>query len=135
MRAVRGGKFSWAYYAQAMTYGAGLEALGHPVSRVALAFLPACGDDLHSASGGALFRFWPYEREVAIAALDYVRRIEDMIAVAGIEKVLAVLPKRSSFCSSCPAFIGSGDRRAKCPGVMAEGGRARKVLDPSNPFA
>lgn len=136
VKAVRGGKISPGYAIQSQVYGLGLEAMGYPVRRVALAFLPMDGDDLHSAARGAIFRFWPYDRDYALGALDYVRRIDDMIDVAGIARVLEVLPKRSDFCSSCPAFRGSGDRRATCPGV-AESARqspARK-LDASNPFA
>lgn len=137
MRAVRGGKLSPAYFIQSQVYALGLEEMGYPVARVGLAFLPMCGDDLWGSARGSIFRFWPYDRTYALGALDYVRRINDMIEVAGITKVLEVLPKRSDFCSSCPAFVGSGDRRATCPGVAEsarQGGGARR-LDPANPFA
>lgn len=136
IKAVRSGKLSPAYFIQSQVYGVGLEEMGYSVKRVALAFLPMCGDDLHGAARGAIFRFWPYDREYALGSLGYVQRLADMLEVAGPAKVLEVLPKRSDFCSSCPAFVGSGDRRATCPGV-AESARqsSARRLDTGNPFA
>lgn len=136
MKAVRNGKLSPAYFTQIQLYCLGLQEMGFPVSRAALLFMPACGDDLWSAARGAILRTWPYDRQAALDAVDYVRRIRDMIDVAGIAKVLEVLPKRSDFCSSCPASIMSGDRRATCPGVVESssyGGRGR--INSGNPFA
>lgn len=133
MKNVRNGKLSEGYFVQAMIYGYGLEEAGHKVSRVALMFLPMCGDELHGAARGAVFRYWDYDRQVAIDALNNVDRIQKMIDVAGVSKVMEVLPKKSDFCSSCPAFIGNNDRRATCPG--AEVSRPVKKTDASNPFA
>jgi hypothetical protein len=132
MKNVRNGKLSEGYYVQAMVYGLGLEEAGHRVSRVSLMFLPMCGDELHGSARGAVFRYWDYDREVAMAALDNVRRIKSMVDVVGLQKVMEVLPRKSDFCSSCPAFIGNNDRRAICPG--AEVSRPIKAVDPANPF-
>lgn len=130
---VRNGDLNDTYRTQVQVYGLGLEAMGHPVSKVALLFMPSGTDDLWGTAKGAIYRWWPYDRAYAIDAIRYVQRIQDMIDVAGPRRVMEVLPKRSSFCSSCPAWAGSGDRRAICPGVATS--RARKALDPSNPFA
>lgn len=132
MKNVRNGKLSEGYFVQAMIYGLGLEEQGFPVSRVALMFLPMCGDELHGSARGAVFRYWDYDRQIAIDALNNVKRIKDMVDIAGLPKVMEVLPRKSDFCSSCPAYIGNNDRRATCPG--AEVSKPVKAVDPSNPF-
>jgi hypothetical protein len=133
MKNVRNAQLSETYYIQTQVYGLGLEEAGYKVSRVALMFLPMCGDELHGAARGAVFRYWDYDRSVALAAIDNVKRIKHMIDVAGVTKVMEVLPKKADFCSSCPAFIGNNDRRAVCPG--AEVSKPIKKIDPSNPFS
>lgn len=120
MRAVRNGLPSETYYVQAQIYARGLEEMGHPVTRTCLAFLPACGDDLHSVARGALFLFWPYDRSVSEAAFASVERIQNMLDVAPVRKVLDVMETKSSYCASCPAHVSSGDRRAFCPGVITK---------------
>lgn len=133
MKNVRNAQLSEGYYVQTMLYGMGLEEMGYKVSRTGLLFLPMCGDELHGAARGAVYRYWDYDRSVAEATVANVKRIKDMLDVAGPAKVMEVLPKKSDFCSSCPAFIGNNDRRATCPG--AEVSRPVKKTDPSNPFA
>lgn len=134
MKNVRNGKWSEGYYVQANVYGLGLEEAGYPVSRVALCFLPMCGDDLHGPARGAIFRYWDYDREVALRAIGNVNRIKKMIEVAGPAKVMEVLPKKADFCSSCPAFVGNNDRRAVCQGIV-ERPVAKKPEPGGNPFA
>lgn len=131
IKAVRGGKVSWGYYAQCQIYGYGLERLGYPVSRVAIMYLPMCGDDLHSIARGAILLTWPYDPQVALDEFAGVERIKTMLSVAPVRKVLEVMETKSDFCANCPAFVGSGDRRAFCQGVT---GRAVKQ-DAINPFA
>lgn len=131
IKAVRNGQISWTYYAQTQIYGYGLERLGYPVSRVAIMYLPMCGDDLHSVARGAILCTWPYEPEVAIGEFAEIERIRRMLDVAPVRKVLEVMEIKSDFCSNCPAFVGSGDRRAFCQGVT---GKAIKQ-DVTNPFA
>lgn len=133
MKQVRSGQWSETYYVQAQLYAMGLEEMGYPISSTALFFLPACGDDVHGMSKGAILGVWDYERSVAEAAIARVQRLQNMIDVAGPEKVLAITERKASFCSSCPAYIGNRDRRANCPGVVSK--PVRPERDPSNPFA
>lgn len=136
MDKVRAGNLSWGYYIQSQVYALHLqEHTDHPVRSTALFFLPACGDDLHSIRKGAVLRWWPYDREVALEALKKVERIQRMIdSGAQAQKILEIMPVKSSFCSGCPAFAGNGDRRAMCPG--ASSGRSGKTVDSDkNPFA
>lgn len=132
MRAVRNGTTSEGYYVQTQVYGLGLEEMGRPVSRVGLMFIPMCGDDLHGHARGAILKTWPYDRALALDRIDNVRRIKDMLDVAGPARVLEVLPKTSDFCVSCPAYLGNGDRRAMCPGAAKE--RFTPAVH-ANPFA
>lgn len=131
MKAVRAGTVSEGYYVQIMVYGYGLEQQGYPVSRVALLFLPMAGDDLHGQARGAILLTWPYDRQVALDAFASVERIKNMLAVAPVSKVLEVMTIKADFCSSCPVFIGNGDRRAMCSGVVAK----PMKQDSTNPFA
>lgn len=132
VKAVRGGKWSEAYFIQTQVYGMHLEAMGYPVSRVALFILPACGDDLHSVAKGAILATWPYDRQVALDAVAAIDRIKNMLAVAPVSKVLEIMPIRSDFCSSCACWSGSGDRRAICPGADV---RSAPPPSSNNPFA
>jgi hypothetical protein len=133
MKNVRGSKLSPGYYVQAQTYAKTLMA-NNPdmkVSRIALMFLPMCGDDLKGRAKGAVFRYWDYDPEICDQAMGNIERIKNMLAVTTPQKVMEVLPKKSDFCQSCPAFAGTGDRRAVCPGAIPK----RSNSDPSNPFA
>lgn len=133
MKNVRSGKLSEGYYVQAQTYATTLMRNDPTmkVSRIALMFLPMCGDNLKGAGGGAVFRYWDYDPTVCDEAMANVARIKNMLAVATPQKVMEVLPKKSDFCQSCAAFVGSGDRRAVCPGVTPQ--RA-KTNPNANPF-
>lgn len=132
VKACRGGKWSEAYFIQTQVYGMHLEAMGYPVSRVALMIIPACGDDLHSVAKGAILATWPYDQKVAVDAIAAIDRIKNMLAVAPAQKVFDIMPIRSDFCSSCPAGVYSGDRRANCPGADVS---STKPVRDSNPFA
>lgn len=133
MTQVRNGKLSEGYYAQAMVYGYGLEQMGFTVARTALCFIPMCGDDLKGAARGAIFRYWDYDREVALHYINRVKAIKNLVEVHGITFALEKLEKKSDFCSSCPAFIGNKDRRATCPG--AEVNKPIQSAKSDNPFA
>lgn len=133
MKNVRGAKLSEGYYVQAQQYARTLQQ-NNPemkVSRIALMFLPMCGDDLHGAARGAVFRYWDYDPAVSEEAMANVSRIKNMIDAAGPAKVMEVLPKKEDFCQSCPAGIMSGDRRAVCPGAVT---KRAKPNNPANPF-
>lgn len=117
MQKVRSGDYSEGYYVQSQIYGYHLSLMGHPVSTTALAFLPMAGDDLHGDRRGSIFAYWEYDEQVAIEAIASVRRTKTMLEVAPYHKVVELLERRSDFCSSCPAFIGSSDRRGTCPGA------------------
>lgn len=133
MKNVRNGGISEGYYVQTMVYAYGLEQrMNLPVSRVGIAFLPMCGDDLHSRAKGAIFRFWRYDRQVAIDAFAKVELVKRMREQYGDAAAIEMMPIKSDFCSSCPAFSGSGDRRATCPGVS---GQRRPGSRSANPFA
>ncbi len=129
MDKARAGNLAMGYYVQAQTYGLGLHQTGRPVRRVGLAFLPQCGDELHKK---AVFRFWPFEPDVAWAALRNVERIANMLQVASPFKVMEISKTLSDFCQSCPAYVGNGDRRAMCPGASPGN---RVVNSDKNPFA
>lgn len=130
MKNVRNAELSEGYFVQAQQYAATLEATtDHKVSQVALMFMPMCGDDLKGPARGAVFRYWDFDPSVSEQAMAHVARIKNMLVVATPQEVMKVLPKKSDFCQSCPAFVGSGDRRAVCPGVTG------RVKDASNPFS
>lgn len=133
-KAVRAGRISEAYYVQIQLYGMGLEQAGHKVSRVALFFLPMAGDDLSGNSRGAILVTWPYDRQVAQDAIDKIRKLQLLAELDGWPKTIESQPMKSDFCSSCPAYIGSSDRRATCPGAEVSK-PVRPERDPSNPFA
>lgn len=132
MKNVRSGQLSEGYRVQAQIYAYGLEQMGFPVSRCALLFMPSCADDLHSSGKGSIFRYWDYDRQVAIDAFADIARIRNMLDATTPQRVMEVLPKKDDFCSSCPASIMSGDRRAVCPGVAAK--RAKSSSSNANPF-
>lgn len=114
---VRNGEMSSTYYVQAQVYGYHLKLMGRAVSTVSIMYLPMDGDDLHSKSKGAMLFVWDYDESVAIAAIENLRRIKNLLAVAPIQNVLDIMAIKSDFCSNCPASIMSGDRRSNCPGV------------------
>lgn len=131
MKKARSGTVARGYRVQGDTYALGLERMGYEVASVGLMYLPQCGDDLKSMANGAVLRTWTYDRDNALAALANVERIQRMLTVASPQKVMSVLPTLSDFCQSCPAFVGSGDRRAICPGSSS----GNRSLDPTNPFS
>lgn len=118
MQKVRSGDWSESYYLQAQVYGYHLSLMGHPVSTVALAMLPMGGDDLWSERRGAIFAYWDFDAQVASDAIERPRRIRTMLDLSpSPSKVIDAMNTRSDFCSSCPAYIGSSDRRGTCPGA------------------
>jgi hypothetical protein len=98
MKAARAGRLSNGYYAQAQVYGMGAEALGLVVEKVGLLVVPMCGDNLDDA----VYWEWIYDRSVAEAALADAERI--VADPRDRAEVLASMPTKSDFCSSCPAF-------------------------------
>ncbi len=133
MKSVRDGKLGVGYYIQSMVYAFALEQQGYPVTSTGLLYIPQCGDELHGIAKGAILKLWHYDRTVALKALGNANRIRAYVDEVGIAEALEVLPKRSDFCSSCPAFIGNNDRRATCAGIV-ERGVAKKTKS-DNPFA
>lgn len=130
MKSVRAGKLSPAYYIQSQVYALGLERMGYPISKTALLFLPMCGDDLSGAARGAVLKVWPYERQVALDALERVAATKRLVEAVGLPAAMEMLPKISDFCSGCPAFVGNKDRRATCPGVTGKAVAPDKSADP-----
>lgn len=130
MDSVRGGKLSVGYFIQSQVYGLGLEKMGYPISKTALLFLPMAGDDIHGTARGAVLRIWDYDRAVAEEAIERVAATKRLIDKVGPQEAIAMLPKISDFCSSCPAHASSNDRRAVCPGVT---GRAISIQS-ADPF-
>lgn len=130
MDKARASNLSRGYFVQAQIYARGLREAGYPVQAVGLMFLAQCGDDLHRK---AVARFWKYDENVSEIAFAHVERYQNMIdAGVPIRKILEIAPTLSDFCSSCPVYIGSGDRRAMCPGATP----TSRVVDRStNPFA
>lgn len=128
---VRTGDVNPAYYIQANVYGYHSTLMGLPVSTVNLAFLPMAGDDLWGTAKGAIFCTWDYDESVAKDAIANVDRIRTMLDLAPANKVIEGMATRSDFCSSCPAYVGSSDRRGTCPGAAVQ------IPKPSagNPFA
>lgn len=129
MQKVRSGQYSESYYVQSMVYGYHLSLMGYKVSTTSLAFLPMGGDDLWSAGKGAIFAYWDFDEKIAIDAIADVQRTKTMLELAPYSKVVELLERRSDFCNSCPAFIGSSDRRGTCPGAEVQFTRS------TNPFA
>lgn len=129
MEKARSGNMSPTYLAQIQIYGTELKLMGYPVSKVGLLFLPMCGDSLHNK---AVYRYWNLDESIAWGAIKRIERIQNMLQVAPPQKVLEVLPTASSFCQSCSAFSGSGDRRAMCPGATPGN---RSVNSSKDPFA
>jgi hypothetical protein len=120
MKSVRNGEPKEGYFVQIQMYALGLERMGYPISKCALLWLPMCGNELHGMARGAVLQVWPYDRQVALDAIARIERIKNMLDVAPARKVLEVMEIKSDFCADCPCFIGSGDRRAFCPGVSTK---------------
>jgi hypothetical protein len=99
-KAARAGRLSSGYYVQLMTYGLGLEQLGMAVEKVGLLVVPMCGDNLDDA----IYWEWEFDRAVAEAALADAERIVELGRTTDRAEVLASMPTKSDFCSSCPAF-------------------------------
>lgn len=127
----RAGQWSESYYIQCQIYGLHFSLAGHPVSTVGLAVLPMAGSELHSERTGAIFAYWDYDPSVAEEAIGNLRRITTMLKIADHpSKVINAMETRSDFCSNCPAFVGSNDRRGTCPGADIR----VPQRDPNNPF-
>lgn len=130
MGEVRTGKGNPGYYTQINTYGLGLERMGYAVSKVALLMIPSGNDDLHGTARGAILKVWPYDRQVALDALETIAATKRLLDQYGPQAAMEMLPKRSDFCSGCSAFVANADRRAVCPGVTG-----RAVKNKNDPFA
>lgn len=115
----RSGDLAESYYVQAQVYGAHCLLMGKPVQTVSIMYLPMAGDDLHGKSKGAVYWVWDFDPSVAENRVGNLRRIRNMLDVAPVADVLSILETKSDFCSGCPAFIGSNDRRGTCPGAGA----------------
>ncbi|MBG0830535.1 hypothetical protein HS041_22495 [Planomonospora sp. ID67723] len=104
------------YRIQAHLYGLGQENAGETPEHVAITFLPRGGriDGLH---------VWtePYDRSVALAALermDNVLTVLDVLDVEAHPQNWAQLPATESYCTYCPWFLpGSTDPSKGCPGA------------------
>lgn len=107
------GEISAKYETQLDLYALGMMADGYPVERVALWFLPA--------SGSLADAVW-YERPVdiarAVAAVEQLRKIEALAAVAEPAAFLPLLDIVEDFCGSCGA-LGTFCQGAKTPGPPA----------------
>ena len=104
------------YRTQAHLYGAGLLMAGHPVTTVAINFLPQNGNltDGH---------WWsePFDISVAAAAITRLRTIHAHISSTGSVEGLTA---REAWCSFCPFHSpGSTDLQAGCPGLSDPPGR------------
>ena len=126
---VKAGYVSPGYYAQAMTYGLGLQRMGYVVNDVALCFIAVGADGIKKQ---ATFKVWPFDPAVAWDRLRNIYVIEKRLKTEPVRSVLESLETQNDFCQGCPALIGNGDRRAMCPGATA----TNKVVDrDANPFA
>ncbi|MEV4837767.1 hypothetical protein AB0K05_24815 [Nonomuraea sp. NPDC049486] len=104
------------YRVQAHLYGLGQENAGETVNDVAVVFLPRGGriDGLH---------VWcePYDRQVALAALDRLDAVMTMLTVLDPPNnppAWASFPAADAFCTYCPWFQpGSTDASRGCPGA------------------
>ena len=101
---------------QVNLYGLGLENAGYTVNKVALAFYPLGGrlDGLHTIVE-------PYDRELALAAIERIKTTQDIVWQLDPEKnpgAWDVLPKTTSrMCLYCPWFLpNSTDPSVGCSG-------------------
>lgn len=129
----RRGKPPEAYYVQISAYGLGLMKLGYAVKRMALFYGPMCGDDLHGEAKGAVLLTWPFDPQPALDHFKEVKRIQDMLAVAPLGKVMEVLPTKDDFCHSRNCWVGNHHPDAICRGHRTGGATRTKSFD--NPFS
>lgn len=120
MEKVRSGHYSEGYYIQSMIYGYHLSLMGFPVMTTSLMFWPMSGDQLWGDRKGAVFAYWDYDEQVAIDAINNVRRIKTIIDLVPFSQAVksGALETRADFCQSCAAHVSSTDRRGICPGVV-----------------
>jgi hypothetical protein len=96
---------------QLSMYALGLENEGHTPRSIACAYYPLGGrlDALHVVME-------PYERQVALVALDRYRTLLEAVKVISIEQIPAT---PSAMCSYCSWFIpNSNDLSVGCPGQV-----------------
>jgi hypothetical protein len=106
MRKIRKGEIPDAYQVQVQVYGLGHERAGRKVNSVALVFYPRSGwlDD-------AVVWLRPYDRSVALAALQRVYAIADLLIDFDIERN----PHRFQLIEATP-----GDACVWCPYLLKE---------------
>lgn len=131
MTKARRGKPPENYYVQVNTYALGLVKMGHPVERVALLYMPMAGDDLHGDAKGATLLTWPVDLQVAVDHLREVKRIQDMLAIAPLDKVMELLPTKEDYCHSRACWTGNMHPEAICRGHRKGGAPLR---DPNDIF-
>jgi hypothetical protein len=131
MEKARRGKPPEGYYVQINAYGLGALKMGLPVKRVALLYLPMCGDDLHGDAKGASLLTWPFDPQVAVDHYREVKKIDDMLAIQPLSEVMAALPTKEDFCHSRPCWTGNKHPDAICRGHRKGGATLR---DPNDIF-
>ena len=98
------------YVAQLHLYGKGLEDAGYRVTQVALNFVPRDGGDVHVWSA-------PYDRQVAVDALDRASAIAFTIERLGLDQAVTALPMVDAYCPWCPWHRDDATTPDACPGV------------------
>lgn len=104
------------YRTQVHLYGRGVAALGFPVNRVAILFLPANGELSDHV-------WWtePYDDNRAIAALLRASSIRQAIRLVSPAAVIPHLTATPTHCQYCPWFNPvSTDAATSCPGDSAD---------------
>lgn len=102
------------YRTQAHLYGLGWENAGHPVRHVMLIWLVRDGN----FTTDRLVWSEPYDRQVALDALDRVATVRAALDARGPEIVLPMLPATEAYCNNCPFYRrGEDDLALACPGV------------------
>ena len=113
LRTYKAGGPSVQYRTQAHLYGLGWENAGHPVSSVAICFLPRNARELR---GQAYLWSEPYDRQIALDALARLKRIWDAASAVG-PAILPALPTDDAHCNFCPYLDPSStDPTTACPG-------------------
>lgn len=133
MTKARRGRPPAGYWVQVNAYGVGAVKLGLPVTRVALLYLPMCGDSLHGLDKGAVLLTWPFDPQVAVDAYKAIERTRNMLAVAPLDRVMESLPTADDFCHSRNCWIGNKHPDAICRGHRV--GSTLKVTKSDNPFS
>lgn len=111
LRSYRAHGASHQYRVQAHTYGYAWQRAGHPVTHVAIVFLPRNGElsEAHVWSE-------PYQEQVALDALARLAGIAQVVGLLGREG-LHLLGTHDSYCAFCPFYrAGSTNPADGCPG-------------------